>query len=119
MATKSPKSLDVMSTNPKLVEKIAEWRRLDAEAKRLLDAGDGKGADETDAQALDILWGQILDEPLTSVEDLVLVVALAGEAFTMPGETEEHFRESAEIPGVFLHRAMLHAQRLVTEGGAP
>ena len=106
-----------MTANPELVGMIAEGRRLDAEGRALTTTGNGKGADETDARAIDLLW-QISELPVTSIDDLALKLTIAAEAFMIDDEDEEHFLQAAEVPARFLYPAMREARRLAKEGRA-
>lgn len=105
-----------MTADPKLVEMVAEWRRLDAEAGDFDKADKGDESDSAQKLAMDVLHA-IADLPATSNEDIVLKLALAHEAYVGKAEDREHFLHTPDPIADFVWQSLADARRMA--GGAP
>jgi hypothetical protein len=101
-----------MSANPKLVKMIWEWRQLDAQGAAAETAKKSKKSDAVTARATRLIHA-IGDMEATSVDDIILKLDLACEAYGAATQPRDKFIEAGDPPLDFLYQSLLDARRLL------
>jgi len=101
-----------MNANPKLARMLDDWRRLDALAGELDKAKKGKASDAAQAKAMRLIHA-IGDMEATSVDDIMLKLDLACEAYGAATQDRAKFIEAGDPPLDFLYQSLIDARRLL------